>query len=287
MFLHSRISEIHKDDDLIKFILRLADGFEIESVVIPSRFHTTVCVSSQAGCRMGCSFCETGRRGFRRNLTADEIVEQVHAAKHVSKGDIRNVVFMGMGEPLDNVESVLGAIHRLTDPKGLRIARRHITVSTVGLPAGLRALAGGGLPGSNLAVSLNAPNDPIRTRIMPINQIWPMAELKAALLAYPIRPSRAFLIEYVLIKNLNDAQAHAHQLADFLKPLNTKVNVIPLNRSTDCTYPSPSDAEADRFCAWLKEKNLFARRRSGRGRSVLGACGQLGGSGMGKPSGSA
>ncbi len=272
------VNRILNETDLIKFTTRLNDGFEIESVIIPMTRHYTVCISSQAGCRMGCVFCETGRQGFHRNLEADEIVGQVFAAKFNFGADIRNVVFMGMGEPMDNLKNVLQAIRILIDPRGMNIARRRITISTVGLADKIRKLSVISDPTVKLAVSLNAPNDRIRSRIMPINQIWPMGKLKEVLLKYPLKRKDAFMMEYVLISGVNDAREHADELSEFLTPLKAKVNIIPLNLSTARDFSAPADSVTDRFCERLGSHGVFVRKRGPKGHTVMAACGQLGGS---------
>ena len=266
------------EGDLTKFVSRLKDGLEIESVVIPMENRKTLCVSCQVGCSIGCSFCETARLGFLRNLSVEEMVGQVLTAKRVLGHDLRNVVFMGMGEPFDNLDNVVQAIRVMSDQRGLDIAKRHITVSTAGIAEGFRKLAALNWPDLKLAVSLNAPNDRVRSRIMPVGRLAPMAELKQALLSYPLGRKGAFFIEYVLIRSLNDSREHALELARFLRPLNAKVNVIPLNRPTDSSLEPPTDERVQLFCSWLVEQGVFVRKRSVKGQSVMAACGQLGNS---------
>jgi len=176
------VSEI-SENGVTKYAHRLEDGRQIESVIVPMANHQTVCISSQVGCRMGCRFCETGRQGFIRSLSVDEIVAQVFQAVCQRRRDIRSVVFMGMGEPLDNLENVAQAIRVISDQRGLNIAKRHITVSTSCPPSGLEQLAGLKWPDLRLAVSLNAPNDRIRSQIMPVNRSYPMVKIREALAA--------------------------------------------------------------------------------------------------------
>ena len=268
-----------EEDGLIKFVTRLNDGLCIESVIIPMSSYSTVCISSQAGCKMGCLFCETGSNGFYRNLDTEEIVGQVYAARFHFGYDIRNVVLMGMGEPLNNFDNVVQAIRVLSDQRGLNIHRRHITVSTVGIINGIRKLAGLNWRDLNLAVSLNAPNDTIRSRIMPINRTAPMEKLRQALMDYPLKRKSAIFIEYVLINGLNDTRESARQLAEYLKPLKTKVNLIPVNPNTyaDTRFETPSQEDMNRFYGWLTENGLFVRKRTARGLGLMAACGQLGG----------
>ena len=270
---------IQRVDDcgVIKFVTRLDDDLDIESVVIPMHRRNTVCVSSQVGCRMGCRFCRTGQMGLIRNLTPGEIVGQVFAARHRLGLDVRNVVFMGMGEPLDNLDNVLQAIRVLEDQRGLDIARRYITVSTVGLVDGIDRLARLADGPINLAVSLNAPADAIRSWIMPINRSNPMASLKAALLRYPLRKKGAFFVEYVLIEGLNDQREHASALARYLARLNVKLNLIAYNPTPESDLRAPSPEACERFHAWLLEEKVFVRRRGEKGGRIMAACGQLGG----------
>ncbi len=265
-----------KEGGLTKFIMKLEDGLKIESVIIPMANYKTICISSQVGCKMGCSFCETAQLGFYRNLTVEEIVGQVYTAKVVFKLDVRNIVFMGMGEPFDNFENVIQAIRVMNDPRGLDFAKSHITVSTVGRVDGIRKLGALNWPCLNLAISLNAPNNRIRSKIMPINRTVPMDKLKKALLEYPLRKSGTFFIEYVLIKDVNDRREHASELAKFLKPLKARLNLIPYNPRSNSPFKAPSDDDIQRFCDWLVKENVFVRKRSTKGRGIMAACGQLG-----------
>jgi 23S rRNA (adenine2503-C2)-methyltransferase len=265
------------DGGVVKFITRLADNLDIESVVIPMYGRNTLCVSSQVGCRMGCCFCRTGKMGLIRDLTAAEIVGQVFTARHRLGLDIRNVVFMGMGEPLDNLDSVIRSIQVLSDQRGMDIARRYITVSTVGLTEGIARLAvidGGPV---NLAVSLNAPNDQIRSRLMPINRTIPMDKLKETLRSYPLSKKSSLFLEYVLIHEINDNPAHARALAAYLSSLKCKLNLIPYNASPHSPLQTPSAEAIRHFRARLVAENVFVRRRAEKGSRIMAACGQLGG----------
>jgi len=269
-----------RDGELIKFIQRRPDGLEIESVIIPMRRGdlrwTSLCVSSQVGCAMGCTFCETAQLGLLKSLTAAEIVGQVVAARTVFDADVRNVVFMGMGEPFDNFDEVIQAVRVMSEPAGLSIGKSRITISTVGRVDGIRRLATLGWRRINLAVSLNAPNDEIRSRIMPINRAEPMSELRAALLAYPLRKCQFFMIEYVLIPGVNDAPAHARELAAFLRPMKCCVNVIPYNPRLASPWPAPSEESVVEFIDCLNTAGQFCKRRITKGREHMAACGQLG-----------
>ena len=269
------------EHDTIKFVVRLEDELETESVILPyqgstGRQRNTLCVSSQVGCAMGCTFCETAQMGLMRNLTTREIVQQWWAARHELGYSIDNIVFMGMGEPLDNVQSVFQAIRVLTDHDGPAIAASRITVSTVGRVGGIRALkhfaSDGGRGKLRLAVSVNAPNDTIRSAIMPINRAEPMADLRAAMTHW----ARRVLIEYVLIPGVNDADEHAAELIDWLDDLDCTVNVIPYNPRRDSPWPAPSEEAIVRFVDRLAGSRIRVRRRQTKGRDVLAACGQLG-----------
>lgn len=264
------------ESGLTKFATRLADGLEIESVIVPMGHHQTLCISSQVGCRMGCAFCETARLGFVRNLEVEEIVGQVYQTKVVWNLDIKTIVFMGMGEPLDNLGNVARAIRIISDQRGLNIAKRHITLSTAGIASGLEELGALNWPDLNLAVSLNAPNDLIRSRIMPSNHAFPMEEIKKALLTYPMKKRSVVFIEYVLIKGVNDSPVHARQLAEYLRPLRVKVNVIPYNPISGSPYTRPGDYDIQRFIDGLVAEKVFVRRRRSKGMHVMAACGQLG-----------
>ncbi|MDL2269202.1 23S rRNA (adenine(2503)-C(2))-methyltransferase RlmN [Desulfosarcina sp. OttesenSCG-928-A07] len=273
------------ENGVTKFVTRLTDGMAVESVVIPmlrpfpgsmSR-RVTVCVSSQVGCRMGCRFCRTGKMGFFRNLTPAEIVGQVFSARHHFGEPVRNVVFMGMGEPLDNLENVCQAIRVMTDQRGLDIAGRRITVSTAGLADEIHSLARMDDIPVNLAVSLNAPDDVIRSRLMPVNNRFSMATLRESLFSYQqIRKKTAVFVEYVLIRGVNDEKFHAHALSRYLAPLDAKVNLIPYNPGPAADFSAPSEAVCENFRHWLVAQGVFVRKREEKGSSIMAACGQLG-----------
>jgi 23S rRNA (adenine2503-C2)-methyltransferase len=273
-----RIVERIAEDGAEKVILELVDRLRIESVVIPMPGYTTLCISSQVGCRMGCRFCRTGSMGLQRQLDTDEIVAQVYCARIILGYPIRNVVFMGMGEPLDNFAAVTQAIRVLNDQRGLNIALRHITVSTAGLVEGIRHLAEQFGPSVNLALSLNAAVDDLRGRLMPINRRYPLAVLKTALQDHPLGRGRVLFIEYVLIRDLNDSPAHALDLAMFLRDLPVKVNLIAYNPDEHSPWQAPEEATVRQFQALLAGHRIFVRRRTSRGAHILAACGQLGGS---------
>jgi 23S rRNA (adenine2503-C2)-methyltransferase len=264
------------EDGVTKFASLLGDGHSIESVIIPAQGRTTLCVSSQVGCRMGCRFCVTGGMGFLRSLTAEEIVWQVYAARFVLNCRIDNIVFMGMGEPLDNFENVMQAVLVMNDQRGLDIAFSHITISTSGHVDGIRRLAGFHLPRLRLAVSLNAAEDGLRSHLMPINRRFPLACLKKELQAFPLGRGGVIFVEYVLLKAINDSRDDAKRLAQYLEGLPVRVNVIAYNAGGSTKYAPPSPEEVLRFCGWLAEEKLFVCLRQPRGQSIMAACGQLG-----------
>jgi len=283
------ISRTIAEGEAVKFCQRAADGCEIEAVIVPmgARQNTwrTLCVSSQVGCARGCTFCQTARMGLLRNLTVEEILGQVWAARLALGADVRNLVFMGMGEPMDNLDNVIESIRRLHDDKEHQIPRRRVTVSTVGKCAGIYRLASMGWRRLNLAVSLNAPNDEIRSRLMPINRTEPMAALREAIRAYPVRAGGHVLIEYVLLRGVNDRPEHARELAAYLHGLRTCVNLIPWNPCEGMVFETPSDAEVEEFQRILMAAGQLAFRRNTKGRSAMAACGQLGNADLRRPRG--
>ncbi len=260
------------------------EELETESVIIPMLGRRglthTLCVSSQVGCAMGCGFCETAQMGLLRSLTPAEIVQQWHAATHQVGERIDNIVFMGMGEPLDNVENVIAAIAVLADQRGPAVPMKRITVSTVGKLDGLARLADQvrepGWRKLGLAVSVNAPNDEIRSSIMPVNRAMPLDELLGAMRAWPKRTHEVMCVEYVLIPGVNDADEHADELSSRLGDLRCCVNVIPYNPRRDSPWPAPDEATIERFLSRLRGRGVFAKRRRTKGRESWAACGQLG-----------
>jgi len=281
-FKPGKIVDEIRQDGLTKFVTELDDGVRIESVILPLKTHQTVCISSQAGCGMGCQFCETGNLGLARNLTVEEIVGQVYTARRRYGRSIRNVVFMGMGEPFDNFDKVIQAVRVLNDQRGLDIAQRHITLSTAGRIDGIEKLAALNLPHLNLTVSLNAPNDELRGRLMPIHNTGLLALLQQALKNYPLKKGNWFSIVYVLIPGINNDSEHARQLADWLQPLRAKVNLIAFNPGKDAPFRAPNEAEIDSFRRQLIARQVQVQKRAPRGRDLMAACGQLG-SGMVSP----
>ncbi len=261
-------------DGTEKLLLRLADGATIEAVDIPDGRRRTLCVSSQAGCALACSFCVTGYWGGGRNLTAAEILAQVLTVRDRPRGGTHglNLVFMGMGEPLLNLDHLADALEILME----QISRRRITVSTAGVIPGIEAMARWPRR-PRLAISLHAPDDERRERLMPINRRYPLAELLAALARYPLEPRERLTFEYLLIRDFNDADADADALARLLTHLPAKVNLIPLNPDPvlDASMKPPAAARVDAFRRRLNAKGMIATVRKRRGDDVSAACGQL------------
>ncbi|HWM93502.1 MAG TPA: 23S rRNA (adenine(2503)-C(2))-methyltransferase RlmN [Thermoanaerobaculia bacterium] len=264
-------------DGTCKYLFKLPDGATIEAVDIPDRGvrdRRTFCISSQAGCALACSFCVTGYWGAGRNLTAGEIVAQVLAIR-ADRGlpmEGLNIVFMGMGEPLLNVENVKDALDILTE----WISPHRITVSTVGILPGLEEMAAWERR-PNLAISLHAADDRLRSEVMPINRTWPLADLMAALRRYPLEKGRKITFEYILIRDLNDSTRDADKLVKLLSGVRAKVNLIPINPDPvlgERMMP-PDDETIDRFRERLRQKGLIATVRRRRGDDVSAACGQL------------
>lgn len=259
-----------------KFLLKTAEGLEVESVLIPMQSGGTLCISSQVGCRMGCSFCETGRMGLLRNLTAAEIVSQVFAAYHLLGCRFRNIVFMGMGEPFDNYNEVIQAAKVLMDPKGFGFGKKHVTISTSGCVEGILEMANATFDTPNLAVSINAPTDELRNRLMPINRKHQMAELYEAMQFYCQKTSRQILTAYVLMKGVNDRLEDADRLALYLRGLDVKINLIPYNSQSKDRYQPPDLFDLEAFATRLRSHGYYTLLRLTKGHSIMAACGQLG-----------
>jgi 23S rRNA (adenine2503-C2)-methyltransferase len=267
-----------------KTLWRTFDGALVESVLMRYPERVTMCVSSQAGCGMGCPFCATGQAGLTRNLSAAEIVGQVVAGARLlaagqvpgGPGRVSNVVFMGRGEPLANYASVLAAVRRLTDPvpEGMGISQRSVTVSTVGLVPAITRLAAEGLS-VTLAVSLHAPDDELRDTLVPVNRRWKVAEVLAAARDYTAATGRRFSIEYALIKDINDQAWRAELLGSLLAGQLAHVNLIPLNPTPGSKWTASRPADQREFVRRLEACGVPVTVRDTRGREIDGACGQL------------
>lgn len=270
--------------ETIKWLSELHDGRRVETVLMHYAERSTVCVSSQAGCAMNCSFCATGQAGFDRNLTSGEIVEQVVMAMRQARKDNRhltNIVFMGMGEPLANFDRLWPAITRIHDDLG--IGARHITVSTVGVIPGIRRMAEETLP-VNLAVSLHAANDELRTSLVPLNKRYPLSNLMDACRDYIDAKGRRLSFEWALIHDVNDRAQDAEELAALALPLGAHINVIPLNPTPGYLVRGSSPDAVQRFVGNLKELGVNATIRTTRGSDIDAACGQLAAANIATPS---
>jgi len=279
------IERTETGDQTVKFLYVLKDGEMIESVLIPEDGHSTLCVSTQSGCTMSCAFCETGRNPGGRNLTTGEILAQIVYSIRFT-GDrlkVRNLVFMGMGEPLLNLESLLPALNVILSGRGLDFSPRRVTVSTCGWVPGIIRLANEG-PDVNLAVSLNATDDHTRSRIMPVNRHYPIGTLMDAVNRFPVKARRRITFEYVLIEGINDTQEDARRLKNILKGIPAKVNLIPCNDNFS-DLKAPSEDKARAFQERLLDYGVLATMRKSRGQEIGAACGQLRAGSTGKQHG--
>jgi 23S rRNA (adenine2503-C2)-methyltransferase len=289
-------------DGTRKYLFPLADGASVESVLIPIEGRNTLCISSQVGCAMGCEFCLTGTFKLTRNLTTAEIVNQIMAVKRdlrrnpvqiaqqavngdvFEDGDeeesptapdaIRNIVLMGMGEPLHNLDSVIPAIQIMIDGNGLQLSNRRVTVSTCGLVPEMTRL-GEEVPNVNLAVSLNATTDELRDRIMPVNRSYPIRQLLAACRDFPKPGRRKITFEYVMLGGVNDTLDDAKRLLKLISDIPNKVNLIPFNEHEGCGFKAPTRAAIDAFHKYLIDRHVTVITRDSRGGDISAACGQL------------
>ncbi|MBL9133219.1 MAG: 23S rRNA (adenine(2503)-C(2))-methyltransferase RlmN [Verrucomicrobiaceae bacterium] len=271
-------SDIPSGDGLTrKTLLKLADGQEIETVIMGYEGRHTACISTQAGCAMGCVFCATGQMGFARHLRPGEIVAQVHHARRVlaeSGRRLRNLVFMGMGEPLHNYDAVMTALDIITHTSGINIGSSKVSISTVGVVPGIRRMAEENRP-YNLAVSLHAASDEERGAIVPANTKWPLADLLAACRDYNARTGRRIFFAWTLIAGVNDTPEHARRVAALLHGLDAHVNLIPLNRTAGYEGMESLDSAADAFHRILQNAGFPCTIRQRRGIDVAAGCGQL------------
>jgi len=270
------IGRERSSDGTEKFLLRLADGRQIESVFIPDTPSMTFCISTQVGCAMACAFCLTGKMGLVRNLSAGEIVGQVRVLAHnVDLHDRAfNIVLMGMGEPLHNYDATMKALRILADEHGFALPPRRVTLSTVGLLPALERLAREPIM-PNLAISLHAPTDAQRGELVPLNKKYGVSDVIKACKRFPIRKRSRITFEYVLLAGVNDSPQDARVLAKLVASVKCKVNLIPLNAAPGIPFERPSDAAVDRFAKVLAERGVTVSVRRSRGRDIRAACGQL------------
>ncbi|MFW6133319.1 MAG: 23S rRNA (adenine(2503)-C(2))-methyltransferase RlmN [Planctomycetota bacterium] len=261
-------------DGTVKLLVACADGERVECVLIPTRRRATACISTQVGCAYECGFCATGQDGLRRNLTAAEILAQLLHLGAAAGRRITNVVFMGSGEPLANYDATVAAIRAIVDPQRFGISARSVTVSTVGLPGKIRRLAEEDLP-VTLALSLHAPNDPLRRELMPAAARAPLSEILDAAADFYARRKREVTIEYVLLAGVNDTNVCAEALARLVRRLRCNVNLIRYNPVDGTPYARPSESAARAFLQRLRREGVNAHLRRSRGRDADAACGQL------------
>lgn len=269
--IHSHLVSADKSE---KFLLKTFDGKLFEMVLMPYENRVTLCISSQIGCRIGCTFCQTGKLGLERNLTSGEILAQILLAnRSLNKKKVTNIVFMGMGEPLDNYQELLKACRLMVDPFAFGLSMHKVTVSTSGLVPYIKKL-GRDLP-VRLAVSLHQADDTKRSKIMPVNRRYPLAELKKALMDYPAPKRLGITFEYVMIEGENDHIEDAKRLVKFLSGMKAKVNLIPINHFPGLEMKASTADRLRRFQSYLSERSIPAPVRYSRGQDISGGCGQL------------
>lgn len=270
MRVDSRLISIDTSE---KFLLSTTDGLLIEMVLMPSENRMTLCISCQVGCRMGCTFCQTGKMGFKRNLTSAEILMQLCIANQLGSKPVTNVVFMGMGEPLDNYDAVVKACSIMISSHGFGLAQSRVTISTSGLIPAIKKL-GRDLP-VRLAISLHSADETKRSEMMPINRKYSLQELKETLLEYPAMPRHGITFEYVMIEGVNDSLEDAEKLVNYLHGLRAKVNLIPINHFPGVNMQASHAERIRKFQTYLSTRSIPAPVRYSRGQDISGGCGQL------------
>ncbi|MGE3579168.1 MAG: 23S rRNA (adenine(2503)-C(2))-methyltransferase RlmN [Vicinamibacterales bacterium] len=270
------VADATSTDGTRKLALALADGRQIEAVFIPDTPSMTFCISTQVGCAMACDFCLTGKMGLVRHLTAGEIVGQVRVLTKATGllGQPFNIVLMGMGEPLHNYDATMRAIRMLHEPDGMALSPKRITLSTVGIVPAMERLAGEELM-PNLAVSLHATTEEMRTKLVPPNKRYTLRAILDACRRFPVRHRGRITFEYVLLNEVNDTPEDAKRLVKLLDGIRAKVNLIPLNAAPGIAYERPSDDRVDRFAGILADRGVTVMVRKSRGRDIRAACGQL------------
>ena len=271
-----RIRESRSADETVKFLWRLHDGGFVETVLIPSGKRCTLCLSTQVGCKFHCAFCASGLPGFKRNLTPSEITGQILELSSGLDIEPTNIVFMGMGEPLDNFDNLVRALRIMNAPEGMGIAARRMTISTCGLVPGIERLAGIDLQ-VNLSLSLHATNDALRDRLVPVNKVYPLEKVVSACEKYRAEGGRMITLEYVLIKGVNDGLDDADGLGGIARRLQAKVNLIALSPVPQLPFKTPTDGAVRNFARWLEERKVHVTIRKSKGADIDAACGQLAG----------
>jgi 23S rRNA (adenine2503-C2)-methyltransferase len=272
------VEKISDLEGTTKFALKLQDGEIIETVVIPERDHYTLCVSTQVGCAMGCKFCLTAKGGFKRNLEVYEIISQVIIARLYLKEinsllPLRNIVFMGMGEPLANYENLIKALKILAHPLGFNVSKKRLTVSTVGLVKKIKKLAED-FP-TALAISLHAPNDDLRKSLIPVAKKYPLKDLLETIKTFPRIKNGRTTIEYILIKEINDSLQHAKELVNLFRGFPIKINLIPYNPHPELPFERPEEERIESFQRFLLDHGILTTVRKSKGLDISAACGQL------------
>ncbi len=262
------------EPDVEKYLFLLADGEKVEAVLMRHDYGQSVCVSSQVGCNMGCKFCESGRLKKVRDLETYEMVGQILMIENLIGSRISSVVIMGIGEPLDNYQSVTNFIRIINDAKGIQIGARHITLSTCGLVPKIKELANFGIQ-INLAISFHAPNDNLRNRLMPINKSYPISDLLLAIKEYIFITNRRVTIEYILLRGINDSLECAEELANLFRGFNIYVNLIPYNETNHIEFQKSDKEVIDAFYRYLKKEKINVTVRREFGSKISAACGQL------------
>ena len=269
-----KIVNVEKDKDVNKYLFELSDGEHIEAVLMFHDYGTSICISSQVGCNMGCKFCESGRRKKVRNLEVSEMVLQILLVEEELGSRISHVVVMGIGEPFDNYDNLIKFFRIINDPKGISIGARHITVSTCGIVPKILEFSDLDMQ-INLAISLHAPNDELRNKLMPINKAYPLKELMKALKVYSEKTNRRLTFEYILLKDINDHESDALELVKLVKGLNCYINLIPYNETNNIEFKRTNTVQIMRFYDILKKNSIGVTIRREFGSNISAACGQL------------
>lgn len=268
------VEKIERDSDVNKYLFKLDDGNYIEAVLMKHDYGNSICISSQVGCNMGCKFCESGRLKKRRDLTTGEMIRQILQVEDDLGERISHVVVMGIGEPFDNYDNVIKMIKIINHPKGLAIGARHITVSTCGIIPKIKEFMNLDLQ-VNLAISLHAPNDELRSKLMPINKAYPLKDLMKVLKEYTEKTNRRLTFEYIMLRDINDSEECALELISLIKGINSYVNLIPYNETENLEFNRSNLVQINKFYDILKKNRINVTIRREFGGNISAACGQL------------